>query len=98
MMFGFCALVGDAINLIFIAGPMLGLYLLKVRDEERCLAERFPDDWPGFREQTPRFIPRRLWAAGTADWNLSQWLGASEYRAVIGTAAALVALKIWRVL
>jgi protein-S-isoprenylcysteine O-methyltransferase Ste14 len=98
MMFGFCKLVGDAENLLFIAGPVLWLYLLKVRDEEQGLAERFPAEWSQYVATTPRYFPRRITSAVTKDWNLSQWLGSREYHAVASVLMAFVALKIWRIL
>ena len=98
MMFGFCQLVGDVQNAFVIAGPVLWLYLVKVFDEERGLAERFPRQWSQYAATTPRFFPRRLSAAMVRDWSLSQWLGSREYSAVASTLMAFVALKIWRVL
>lgn len=98
MMFGFCRLVGDARNALFIVGPVLWLYLLKIRVEERELAERFAGKWEAYAARTPRFIPRRITSDLWRDWSLAQWLGGREYRALVGTLMALVALKIWRVL
>ncbi len=98
MMFGFCSLVGDAVNAIVIAGPVLCLYLVKVRDEEQGLAQRFPAQWKQYAATTPRYFPRRLSSAMSRDWNLSQWLGSREYHAVASTLTAFVALKIWRIL
>jgi protein-S-isoprenylcysteine O-methyltransferase Ste14 len=98
MMFGFGKLVGNVDNMFVIAGPVLWLYLLKVRDEEHGLAERFSTEWTQYAATTPRFFPRRLSSAVTRDWNLSQWLGSREYHAVASTLMAFVALKIWRIL
>lgn len=98
MMFGFCKLVGDARNALFIVGPMLWLYLLKIRVEERELAERFRGQWEAYVAATPRFFPRRYSSDLWRDWSLAQWLGGREYRAVAGTLIALVALKVWRIL
>lgn len=98
MMFGFCKLVGDSNNALFIVGPVLWLYLLKIRTEERELAERFPAHWEDYAAQTPRFFPRRLSRDVWRDWSLAHWLGGREYRAVAGTLMGLGLLKVWQLL
>jgi protein-S-isoprenylcysteine O-methyltransferase Ste14 len=95
MMFGFCALIGSVENLLFIAGPILLIYAIKVRQEERLLAQLFPAQWTGYFQSTPRFIPRPARADISCDWRVSQWLHAREYQAVLTTLAALVAVMLW---
>ena len=96
MMFGFCALLNNPGDLWFILGPVLLLYVVKVRQEERHLARIFPDDWPAYFATTPRFIPRLARTDLRADWRLSQWMHTREYRALAASALALVALQLWQ--
>lgn len=96
MMFGFCALLNNPGDLWFILGPVLLLYVVKVRQEERLLSVLFPDDWSEYCATTPRFLPRIGRADLTADWRLSQWARSREYRAAGASLVALVALKLWQ--
>jgi protein-S-isoprenylcysteine O-methyltransferase Ste14 len=96
MMFGFCALLGERDDALFIAGPVLGLYLLKIAEEDRFLLGRFPAEWPAYAARTPRFFPRRLPRLSSGGWCLSQWLQSNEYRTVVTTFFAVCLLKLWR--
>jgi len=96
MMFGFCAIIDDQENIWFMLGPVLGMYLLRIHDEEKGLATRFGDAWTKYVRQTPRIFPRRLWPRFSAEWRIAQWTRNREYRAVITTLVALVAIKVWR--
>jgi protein-S-isoprenylcysteine O-methyltransferase Ste14 len=95
MMLGFCALLNDLGDLWFILGPVLLLYIIKVRQEERLLADLFPSQWPEYARATPRFFPR-LARFEAADWRAAQWLRSREYRALGATIWALVAIKLWQ--
>ncbi len=95
MMFGFCALVGNPTNLLVILGPIVAIYSVKVRQEERLLASLFAADWPAYERTTPRFIPRLARANVSSDWHLSQWLHAREFQAVGASLLALVAIAFW---
>ena len=95
MMLGFCTVVGDAKNFAVILGPMLFLYLLKVRDEESGLARHFGSAWNQYVQQTPRFFPRQVRTNGMADWRLAEWLRSREYQAVGTSLLALIAIKLW---
>ena len=94
MMFGFCALIGNPLNLLIIA-PMVVIYTVKVRQEERLLASLFAADWPQYERTTPRFVPRLALADLSSDWRLSQWLHAREFQAVGASLAALIAIAFW---
>ena len=96
MMFGFCALLNNPWDLWFILGPVLLLYVVKVRQEERLLARLFPDQWPNYSRRTPRFLPRISLSNTRAQWRLAQWMRSREYQAVGATIAALAALKAWQ--
>ena len=97
MMFGFCAILGDPINFLLVLGPVLAIYVIKVRQEERLLSARFPQAWAEYARTTPRFLPR-LGRVGLAEWRLSQWAHHREYQAFAASLAALVALKLWQVM
>jgi protein-S-isoprenylcysteine O-methyltransferase Ste14 len=94
MMFGFCALIGNPINLL-IAVPMVAIYTVKVRQEERLLATLFAADWPQYERTTPRFVPRLAWADLSSNWRLAQWLHAREWQAAGASLLALVAVAFW---
>lgn len=98
MMFGFCALIGDPVNFLLILGPVLLIYVIRVRQEERLLATHFAQKWEPYARITPRFIPRLRRVGLPAEWQFSQWIHHREYRAFAATLAALVAIKVWRVM
>lgn len=98
MMFGFCALIDDPKNIWFILGPMLLIYILKVRQEEQLLSQRFPAEWPDYARSTPRFLPRIARGNLKADWSGAHWMHSREYRALAAALSALVAIKVWQVL
>jgi protein-S-isoprenylcysteine O-methyltransferase Ste14 len=97
MMFGFCTLIGDPINFLLVLGPVLAIYVVKVRQEERQLSGRFPQAWAEYAKGTPRFLPRPR-RVGLAEWQFSQWVHHREYQAFAATIAALAALKIWQLM
>lgn len=98
MMFGFIALINDPYNIGFILGPMLILYIIKVRQEERLLATKFPAQWTEYARTTPRFFPRIARASLAADWRASQWMRSREYQALGATIVALVAIEVWHLI
>jgi protein-S-isoprenylcysteine O-methyltransferase Ste14 len=97
MMVGFCTLVKDPQSIWIVIGPVAWLYWHAVRSEERHLARLFPDAWPAYAAAVPRFIPRRLIRPRASEWSLSQWLHNAEYQAWLGSAAAIVGIKLWQV-
>jgi protein-S-isoprenylcysteine O-methyltransferase Ste14 len=94
MMIGFCALVFDVENCIMVAVVIPVLYYATIRKEERFLAGRFGDAWTRFSEGTPRMIPRSV-SFDFVNWRLAQWMQSREYRLVLFTLVAFVALKVW---
>lgn len=98
MMFGFCALLNNPYNIWFVLGPVLIIYILKVRQEERLLAVKFPAQWTEYASTTPRFFPRVARACLTADWRASQWMRSREYQALGATILALAAIKVWHLI
>ena len=63
MMFGFCALVGNAFNLLVLLGPIVAIYSVKVRQEERSWLRCLPRI--GRRTSVRRRGSSRGWAAPT---------------------------------
>jgi hypothetical protein len=98
MMFGFCALIADPTNVWFILGPMLIMYIIKVRQEERLLSTKFPEQWIAYSQSTPRFFPRPARVSLGADWRASQWMRSREYQALGATIVALIAIKVWQLI
>jgi len=96
MMVGFGTLVHDPVTLWVVAGPIAWLYWQAIQSEERTIAELFPTQWPAYAKRVPRLVPIRPAAVSLAHWSLAQWLRNSEYRAWLGSAAALVAIKLWQ--
>jgi protein-S-isoprenylcysteine O-methyltransferase Ste14 len=95
MMLGFCTLVDDAENIWFVLGPILLLYILRALHEEKIISADFPDQWPAYAQQVPRFIPRRLPTNMFGDWRLSQWIKNREYQAVSAVLLGLAAVQVW---
>lgn len=98
MMLGFCLLLDNLWDISVIVVPVVILYVVKVRQEEKLLANLFPSEWPAYSASTPRFIPRLARTDIRADWRLSQWMRSREYQALGATLLALVALKLWQTL
>lgn len=94
MMAGFSLLVGDWLTLMLVIGPMIALYWLAVRDEEKVLAKFFPSEWPVYSSQVPRFVPR-LKVPTSEGWSIEQWRRNHEFNAWIGAALALGGLRVW---
>ncbi len=95
MIAGFCTLLSDFVNFLFVLGPLVVIYTVKVRQEEKLLAERFPEQWAVYSQTTPRFIPRLRRVDLSAPWQFSQWVQHREYQALLASVAALVAIKVW---
>jgi protein-S-isoprenylcysteine O-methyltransferase Ste14 len=96
MMLGFCLLLDNLWDISVIVVPVVILYVVKVRQEEKLLANLFPSQWPTYSASTPRFIPRLKRTDVRADWRLSQWMRSREYQALGATIVALAALKLWQ--
>jgi len=95
MMFGFCALIDNMISYCLILLPVLVIYGVKVRHEERLLATLFPTQWEAYARSTPRFVPLPKWGSLAADWSGTQWMRSREYQALAATILALIGLQVW---
>lgn len=98
MMLGFCILVSNVLDACIVFGPVLVIYMLTMRREERRLAERHGEAWTQYTAAVPRLFPYRLFTNLRTEWSLGQWLNNREYNAAVTTLAALACLHFWRVL
>jgi protein-S-isoprenylcysteine O-methyltransferase Ste14 len=96
MMVGFGTLIHDPITLWAVAGPIAWIYWQAIKSEERQIARLFPKQWPGYAASVGRLLPRRLALPRFENWSPAQWMRNSEYRAWLGSAVALVAIKLWQ--
>jgi protein-S-isoprenylcysteine O-methyltransferase Ste14 len=98
IMSGFATLIDDVENIFVILGPLTFVYYLQVLHEERALAQKYEARWAAYADRVPRFLPRGLPAFGSlfGTWNLRDWRGSREYRALASTALGVLALEIWR--
>jgi protein-S-isoprenylcysteine O-methyltransferase Ste14 len=100
MMLGFCIIVSNLLDACIVFGPVLVIYILTMRREERRLAERHGEAWTQYAAIAPRLFPYRVFkgllSGLRADWSLSQWLNNREYNAAATTLAALACLHFWR--
>lgn len=95
LMFGFAVLLRDWIAMWVFLGPILAMYLNKVRQEEIYLARNFPEVWPAYAEQTPRYFPHfdRLPSLGGFSWQ--QWTSNHEYHVIGASLLGLTAIWGW---
>lgn len=102
MMLGFCILVSNLFDACIVFGPVLVIYILTMRREERRLAERHGEAWTQYAASAPRLVPYRLFtelfSILRTEWSLSQWLNNREYNASATALVALACLHFWRVL
>jgi protein-S-isoprenylcysteine O-methyltransferase Ste14 len=93
---GFCAILGYWHDLIVVAVCAAVIYRATMLREERRLAERYAERWPGYAARTPRLLPWKPGAYVSAGWSVAQWRKSREYQAVLVTVLLLVAIEIWR--
>ena len=102
MMLGFCILVSNLFDACIVFGPVLVIYILTMRREERRLAERHGEAWAEYAAVAPRLFPYRLlselFSIVRTEWSLAQWLNNREYNAAATTLVALACLHFWRAL
>lgn len=95
MMLGFGALIQNPLTLALVAIPVAWLYWHAIHSEERRLAVLFPLEWNAYKTKVPRVLPLRPVRLQFREWSIGQWLRNSEHRAWIGSAVALVAIRLW---
>jgi protein-S-isoprenylcysteine O-methyltransferase Ste14 len=96
MMVGFGTLVHDPITLWVVAGPVAWIYWQAIKSEERKISGLFPAEWPSYAGRVPCVLPLRIVKPQLGDWSFAQWLQNSEYQAVVGSAIALLGIKVWQ--
>jgi protein-S-isoprenylcysteine O-methyltransferase Ste14 len=95
MMLGYCAIMGDALTLAALMLPMLGVYFLAIRREEKLMAAIFPNAWPEYAARTPRFVPYIPGIPRLTGWSLAQWRKNREYQALVGSVLFCGLLIAW---
>jgi len=96
MMAGMLILTNSLLAIVVLLISIPILYSAAIRDEEEVLAGIFPEEWPSYQNQTPRFWPRLgIWPEAR-HWSAAQWLRNHEHQTLLGTLAALVGLWFWR--
>lgn len=95
MMLGFSVLIRDWLAFWIVLGPLLAMYLNKVRQEERYLARIHPVEWPAYMQSTPRFFPEFNGWPSLAGFSFRQWAINREYQALIASVVGLFALWCW---
>jgi protein-S-isoprenylcysteine O-methyltransferase Ste14 len=99
MMLGFCILASNLFDACIVFGPVLSIYILTMRREERRLAERHGEAWRQYANSAPRLLPYRLFtdlfSIVRTDWSFAQWLNNREYNAAVTTIVALACLHFW---
>jgi len=95
IMSGFCTLIGDSENIYIVLGPLAGLYFLQILHEERVLAKLYDTRWTDYVRRVPRLAPRSFPKSPFATWELRQWLGSREYRALGATLLGMLAIQYW---
>jgi protein-S-isoprenylcysteine O-methyltransferase Ste14 len=96
MMFGFCTIMGSALDACVVVGPVLVIYLLTIRREERRLADRHGETWRQYTATAPRLFPTRPFTNLSTEWSIAQWLKNREYNALVTSLAGLTLLHFWR--
>lgn len=96
MMVGFCLLLGHLHDYLVMLGPIAGIYYLTMRAEERRLNSVYVVRWEEYRAKVSMFVPWNIGEFRLGRWSAARWMKCREYRAVLGSATALIALEIWR--
>ncbi len=95
MMFGFCILIGEGYNWLFICGPVAALYWMTIAKEETRISAQYPDRWPEYSAVTPRVIPWRPDLYKHAPWTPEIWLRNREYQALAGGLLGLAVVEMF---
>lgn len=94
---GFTIAAGRWILVIVFAAMLLGIYLPVMRVESQALAELFGEQYQGYADQVPSFLPRLspYRKDGVTSFDSGLYLRYREYRAALGAVAAwaLLGLK-----
>ena len=56
-MFGVGLMIGNALSILVLVLPPLGMFLWRIRVEERVLLQALDDDYANYRKRTKRLIP-----------------------------------------
>jgi len=95
---GLLLVIRDPVVAAAVVVVMVVTYLPTIASEEAKMAQRFPEAWPGYRDSTPRILPRidRIGSLIRGGWNAAQWRHNAEYNAPLAMILVLVALQLYR--
>ncbi len=94
MAIGFCIIIADDENIVFVLLMGFALYFPTIRKEERELSRRFGERWQAYTERTGLLFPKRLPTNIVSAWSFEQWLKNREFRASAHSVLALLILEL----
>ncbi|MDP2166699.1 MAG: isoprenylcysteine carboxylmethyltransferase family protein [Thermodesulfovibrionales bacterium] len=95
---GFSATINDRFSIWAVLLIALVIYLPKIRQEERFLADKMKDEWAGYIERTSILFPKRFPVDVRAVWSFTQWKKNREYKAFLASLAGLAFLALYNYL
>ena len=84
---GFAVMSLNAISAILLLLPSAFIYPNVITGEEAHLQELFPEEFPAYAQQVPRFFPR--FRSSEPQFSFRQYLNNREYNTALGLIAAL---------
>ena len=84
---GFAVMSFSAISAVLLLVPSVLIYPNVISREEEHLEQLFPDDFPRYRTEVPRFFPR--FQSSPLSFSYEQYLKNREYNTALGLIAAL---------
>ncbi|MBI4656926.1 MAG: isoprenylcysteine carboxylmethyltransferase family protein [Elusimicrobia bacterium] len=93
MALGFCAIIDDGENILIILLVIFAVYLPKIRDEEKSLAQIFGEEWNRYTRNISGFFPKP--ADMRSNWSLSQWIRNREHHTFVLALSGLFILELW---
>jgi len=97
MMLGYCHLIGDPSNYLFIVVAVAAIYWATMGREEERMGEKYSTRWHEHAAKTPRLLPLHPTRFVSAPWSARQWLKNREYQAVISSLIGLACIELWRI-
>lgn len=97
MMFGIGLILNDPLYFATLIGPILAIYWVTMRREERRLAQKHGEAWSRYAAHSWRLLPFAWPRSLAIDWSFAEWRRNREYNAVIGVVLALAALHFWSI-
>jgi len=86
--YGFCVLLADFDNYLWVTAYFAVYYPVTILWEEERLAERYPDAYRQYRATTPRLLPFGAFRKGVFAWKTAWAQGASHLLIVVAIILA----------